>query len=191
MLSGLALSQTLSPRLAAAEENKWTGNANIFLGAKALDEADWRPANEQGEFGIEGDFRRQNWPVSIAVDYFSASGRGTISGYSSGEIEMESRTSELNLGIRKIWDAFPHARPFLEGGISFARASARISIPGDSIEDSGGGTGAWLGGGIYWTPAESFNIGLELRSSAAKANIFGFDTTAGGGHFGLLPTGFR
>jgi|GEM_PF-410746 len=173
------------PRAAAAEGNKWTGNANVFSGAKALDEHDWTPADEQNEFGFETDFRKRGWPVSIELDFLGAAGSGSAFDPGPGELKMESRTSELNVGIRKTWDGFPHVRPYVGGGLTFAGASAKISGLGTSATDSDRGTGLWLGGGVYWTLG-AFNIGFDLRGSSAKVTIFNVDTDAGGGHFGLL-----
>ena len=46
--------------------------------------------------------------------------------------------------------------------------------------------GFWIGGGIYWTLGEHFNIGFDLRWSKAEVTINGVDGEAGGGHAGLL-----
>lgn len=94
----------------------WTGNVNVFLGAKALDEDEWEPTEEQSEFGLELDFKQQSWPVSVAIDVLRGSGDGTHLG-----IKFESETSEFNIGVRKIWDQYPQVRPFIGGGISFIR----------------------------------------------------------------------
>lgn len=178
-------SATLPAWSAVAQENNWTGNANAFLGTKALDEDSWTPAHEQSEFGFAADFRKRGWPVSIELDFLGASGSGVVYDPFFGEIKMESRTSELNIGVRKTWDGFPHVRPYIGGGLAFARCSAKVSGLGTSISDSDGGTGLWLGGGVYWTLG-SFNIGFDLRGSSAKAELFNAETDAGGGHFGLL-----
>ena len=37
----------------------WTGNVNFTLGAKSLDKDDWAPVEDQGELGINVDFRKQ------------------------------------------------------------------------------------------------------------------------------------
>ena len=66
----------------------------MFLGAKALDEDDWEPAEEQDEGGIGVDFKQQSWPVSIAIDFLHGSGDGTLWG-----VKCESETSELNFGV--------------------------------------------------------------------------------------------
>lgn len=164
-----------------AQQDAWTGNVNVLLGAKALDKDDWEPAEEQGEFGIEVDFRQKDWPVNIAIDLLGAAGEGTQSG-----IKLESRTSELNIGVRKIWDHFPHVRPFIGGGLSFMRAEAKGSALGITVSDKDTGTGLWLGGGVYWTLGESFNIGFEFKSSSGEVTLFNTNVNAGGGHFGIL-----
>ena len=162
------------PNVAICED--WTGNINVFLGAKALED-EWEPAEEQSEFGIEFDFKQDGWPVSIAIDYLSGSGDGTLGG-----IEFESETSELNLGVRKIWDTSPRVRPFIGGGIAFI--TGEFSGLGLSEEDDA--VGAWIGGGVYWTLGEHFNLGLEGKYSSADVTLFGLEVDAGGGHFGLL-----
>lgn len=183
---GALLSISLFILPAAAQESGWTGNVNLFLGAKALDEDDWSPADRQGEFGAEVDFKLRDWPVSIELDYLGASGKGTLYDSYLGTIKAESETSELNVGVRKTWDGFPHVRPFIGGGVSFAKATIKASLLGVTARGSGSGTGVWLGGGAYWTLNEAFNIGFEFRSSSVKAEIAGADVAAGGGHFGLL-----
>ena len=68
------------------------------------------------------------------------------------------------------------------GGISFI--NGEFSAPWISDDDNG--VGIWLGGGVYWTLAGQFNIGLEAKFSTADVTLFGVDADAGGGHFGLL-----
>jgi opacity protein-like surface antigen len=164
--------------ISAFGQSDWTGNVNFFLGGKTL-ENEWEPAEQQGEFGIEVDFRQQNWPVSIAIDLLVAAGEGNI-----GVLDYESRTSELNIGVRKIWDKSTHLRPFIGGGISFISGEFEWSTLRISEDDSA--MGLWLGGGVYWALSEHFNLGLELKSSYAEINLGGLDVNAGGGHFGLL-----
>lgn len=185
VLFSVLLSLAAASRSDAAEEKNWTGNLNMFLGGKRLEKDDWEPVDKQAEFGAQVDFRKRNWPLNIAIDLLGAIGEERVP-FGSGNIKVESRTSELNLGIRKIWDGAPHVRPFLGGGFSFARASLRFSPSGTPIEVSGDGTGVWLGGGVFWTLGESFNIGFELKSSSAKVSIAGVEVAAGGRHFGLL-----
>jgi len=163
--------------ISALGQSDWTGNVNFFLGAKALDEDEWEPVEEQTEFGVEIDFRQQNWPVSIAIDILGAADDNTFAGF-----DVESKTSELNIGVRKIWDKSPIVRPFIGGGVSFI--TGEFEAFGVSEDDSA--IGFWLGGGVYWTLSEHFNLGMELKVSSAEVTLFGVDANAGGGHFGLL-----
>ncbi len=162
--------------ISAFGQSDWTGNVNFFLGAKALED-EWDPAEEQTEFGIEVDFRQQSWPVSIAIDLLVAAGEDDFFG-----ANIESRTSELNIGVRKIWDKSPQVRPFIGGGVSFI--SGEFKAFGFSEDDSA--MGFWIGGGVYWTLSQHFNLGLELKASSAEITLFDVDANAGGGHFGLL-----
>ena len=155
----------------------WTGNLNLFLGAKALDKYEWEPTEEQDEFGVEVDFKQVGWPVSIAIDFLSGSGEGTYLG-----VKFESKTSELNVGFRKIWDIFPRVRPFIGGGISFITGE----FSGRGLSDDDSAAGIWIGGGVYWTLGKHLNIGLEGKYSTADVTLFGVDADAGGGHFGIL-----
>lgn len=171
----------LAVSLSFAEQDAWTGNANIFLGGKTLDDDDWEPAERQGEFGIEIDFRKKEWPINIAIDLLGAGAEET-----EGITKRESRTSEFNIGVRKIWENFPHVRPFIGGGLSFIRAEDEISVLGLTVSDDDSGSGIWIGGGVYWTLEEHFNIGFEVKSSYAEVTLFDKDVNAGGGHFGFL-----
>jgi hypothetical protein len=186
MLSGLVILGIRSEAL--AKQDGWTGNINVFFGAKTLDQEDWAPVDEHTEVGIDADFRPNSWPVNIAVDYlFSESDSELLFDPFLGVTEFKAETSELNIGIRKIWDRLPYARPFLGGGLSFIRGEFKgIPISGNTISDSDTGIGVWLGGGFYWTLTDHFNLGLELTFSTAEINLFGVDADAGGGHFGFL-----
>jgi len=169
----------LAPRQSYAGD--WTGNINFFLGAKALNEDDWKPVDEQGEFAIEGDFRSTDWPVSIAIDILGATDEANELG-----LDFESTTTEFNIGVRKIWDSAERMRPFVGGGISFMSAEVKVSAGGASLSTDDTGTGFWLGGGIYWTFNERFNIGFEAKYSSATVEFADVEVNAGGGHFGLI-----
>ena len=102
------------------------------------------------------------------------------------QFKLEAETSELNIGVRKIWDQSPNVRPFIGGGLAFINAEAKGSGLGVTVSDDDTGTGIWIGGGVYWTLADHFNIGLEAKYSDAEVTIFGVDAEAGGTHFGVL-----
>ncbi len=170
----------------AYAQDLWSGNVNFLLGAKALDKDDWEPAEEQSEFGVEIDFKNQNWPFSIAIDILGAVGEGNEYSWAFGNMNFESTTSEINIGIKKIWDKSPIVRPFLGGGLSIMTAEADVTVLGIKVTDDDNATGFWFGGGVYWTISNHFNIGLEGKYSTAEVTLYDVDGEAGGGHFGLL-----
>lgn len=173
-----------------AEQQDWTGNINVFLGAKALDDDDWEPVEEQDELGISLDFRQKGWPFNIVLEYLNSSSdnESVVLCDPSGclDVNAEGETSELNFGIRKIWDTFPTVRPFIGGGLSLIKGELSVAALGSRASDSDSGIGLWFGGGVYWTLAEHFNLGLEAKVSTADVTLFGVESDAGGGHFGLI-----
>jgi hypothetical protein len=181
---------TLAISGSSSSPGSWTGNINGFLGMKQLDEDDWEPVEEQTEFGVKLDFKQQSWPVSIAIDYFLSSdddsGLYFVPGYGVISATLEGETSELCFGVRKVWDASPTMRPFIGGGLAHITAEVEATALGVSASADDDAIGFWIGGGIYWTLGEHFNIGFDLRWSKAEVTINGVDAEGGGGHAGLL-----
>ena len=130
----LALVPFLLSASVASAQDQWTGNINMFLGQKNLDKDDWEPVEEQGEFGIEVDFREKDWPVNIAIDVLASSDDQSIIDPFFGQVDLEGKTTEFNIGIRKIWDE-SSVRPFIGGGLSYIRAEAKVTIPGFGSEE--------------------------------------------------------
>lgn len=165
-----------------AHANGWTGNLNFFLGQKTLDKDDWEPLEEQAEFGILVDFKPQHWPLSIAIDLLGSSDEEPIFG-----VDVQGRTSELDIGVRKIWE-IPGAtiKPFIGGGLAFISAELEGRYGYASISDDDSGTGYWVNAGVYWTIGPAFNLGLEWRYSQAEVTLYGIEAEAGGSHGGLI-----
>ncbi|MFO7593895.1 MAG: hypothetical protein R6X15_07640 [Pseudomonadota bacterium] len=164
-------------------------NLNVFLGSKALDEDDWL-ADEQGEFGLLYDFGAKGWPVQLAVGLLFSRGDfdGLVyvpgSGY--GSYDQEVSTREFNLGVRKYWVTYGNMYPYLGGGLAHIRLKAEERYDGGPLySDSGSGTGLWIDGGLMWR-FNQFNIGFNVRASAAEVALGDNDYEAGGGHAGLL-----
>jgi hypothetical protein len=177
LAAGIVFSIAVSTAYAAPPPPAWSGNANLFLGGKFLDSADWSPAEDQVEGGLLLDLRPPYWPVNLAADF--------LFGFSSG-LGLDVEIDEYDLGVRKIFDADPRIHPYIGGGLSIV--SAEISGPGGSVEDTG--AGVWIGRGLYATISEHFNIGVDLRLSTANVTFFGVDGDAGGVHIGVI-TGYH
>ena len=161
-----------------AQASPWSGNVNFLLGVKSMDTTDWEPVEDHAAFGVMVDFKQQDWPISIALDFLGSYGEETV-----GIAKLEGSTSEFNAGVRKIFEVSGSSiRPFLGGGIAFVRGEAKRNNV--VIDDNG--AGIWLDGGIYWTLGQSFNLGFDLRYSSADITLAGFEVEAGGTYAGLL-----
>jgi len=158
-----------------AHANEWSGNANFILGTKSLENSDWGPLDEQVAFGVLVDFKQKNWPFSMAIDLLGSLDEETIFG-----VKTEGRTSEFDIGIRKIWEVSGSSiRPFIGGGIALIDAEQKLTN-GVSVSVDDSATGIWLNGGVYWTLGQNFNLGLQARYSKAEVTLVGIDVEAGG-----------
>jgi hypothetical protein len=161
----------------------WTYNLNARFGIKELDKSDWEPVDSQIEYGILLDFRQKTWPVNIAVDILHS----TDDGIYDTNINVEGKTLEMDLGIRKIWGLKPF-KPFIGGGLAFIAAKYEAcDKSGIPIDDDDTAIGIWINGGLYWT-IKRFNIGIDLRWSRADVTFseFNVKADAGGIHYGLI-----
>ncbi len=116
---------------APAQQGGWTGNFNLVLGLKQLDEDDWSPADEPGEIGLELDFRPVSRPVNLVVGLRGGSDEADAFDPFLGSFEAESRTSEPTFGVKKIWEpSGTPIRPFVGGGLLVANAEATVRAGG-------------------------------------------------------------
>ena len=165
-----------------AQAGEWTGNANLIIGQKSLEEDDWKPVEDQTELGILVDFRKVGWPVSIAIDLLGA---GDV--HESGVNKDTGFTSENHLGVRKIWDDTGTGfRPYVGGGIAVVFGKLEIKTGATTVEEDDTGSGFWIGAGTYWTAGPKLNLGLDIRYSQADVTLFNKEREAGGLHTGLF-----
>lgn len=160
---------------------EWTGNANLNLGVKYLDDFDWEPLDEQVEAGIDVDFRQMEWPVNLAIAFLVSADEDDENG-----VDLDGSTAEMRFGIKKIWEPDQVMRPFFGGGLVILSAHLEGESSGIRIDDDDTGFGIWLNGGIYWTLSRSFNLGFNLGLSTGEVTLFGTDVDAGGLHTGLI-----
>lgn len=154
-----------------------TGNLNVFIGGKGLDDK-WKPVEEQVIGGFESDF--EAGPVSIAFGVLESAGTGSDSTY-----DYIGDTVELHLGVKKIFGQ-GEARPFIGGGFALISGTYwREDVFGNEWEDSDSAGGLWASAGILWVFSR-FNVGFELGYSSADITIFNIDRDAGGQRFGML-----
>ena len=185
----------------------WTGNANFSIGNKVLDKDDWAVDEEgfkleldtQREVALNVDFGEKTWPIHIVIAYLGSSADDSMSedvdidGYAyTGKLTFKGSTGELRLGINKIWEPTSTIRPYIGGGFAMISAEAKItaSIAGVSASESDDdqAVGFYVNGGIYWTLAEHYNLGIDVGYSKAKVTFDKLytDVEAGGAHYGVF-----
>ena len=192
LFPGISSSQTILEQAEAAAQNnsshatKWTGHFNYIFGYKGMDD-NWSPAENQFEFGIvDFDFRKIDWPVSIAVQILMT--------YSDQEPDAPmvygdfSGTYEFNLGLRKIWRPKDKIQPFLGGGLSIVGASATKQVYDNCYyqTDNDSGLGYWIGTGAYWNITNTFHTGINLQYTYGEIQFFEKDFNAGGLHVNAI-----
>ena len=167
---------------AVALAGNFAGNANFFLGTKSLDKDDWEPVEEHGAFGVELSWGNTDWPVYIVSYLFWSADAQDFTLF-----ETVAVTSELNVGVRKIWGESRKTRPYVGGGIAIVRGyvQERFDFFPD-VDSSDAAVGPWVGGGVFWRLGSRFNIGMSARWSKADVEIFNRSVDAGGFQFGLL-----
>lgn len=161
----------------------WGGDADFLLAGKHLDHDDWDPTSHQGELGVLTNWRGPDWPVALAADLLVSGADEDAS--RGGFTEQRGSTSELDLGVRKVFRTGAHARPYVGGGLGAVSGRIELRGPAGTVSDRDSGLGVWLNGGIFWT-IDAFNIGADVRLSSAQVRLFGADKNAGGVHLGML-----
>ena len=186
LLCLILMASMMGSRGYAQEERAWTGNINLFIGQKWLDEDDWKPLDKQFELGIQYDFRPVQWPVNLTVDVSYSWDHGNVYDPWLGSIDVEARTLEINPGVRKIWEQHSYIRPFIGAGPALIWVDGEGSALGVTVSDDDWGLGVWAGGGAYITLVDHLNLGLEAKYSWADVELMDVEGKAGGWHLGAL-----
>lgn len=164
-------------REAAVDPGGWTGTVRLFLGGKGLDESEWAPVEDQGEWAILTNFGPRDWAVQVALDMrFAASEEEDFLG-----ADVASFSYEINFGIRTVFDTGSLVRPYIGAGIALGGATFEI----DGDEESDDGVGVWFDVGVDFMIVGPLCLGLELALSTIPIEITDIDTDAGGIKLGL------
>lgn len=166
----------------ALDEDNYSGNINVHVGQKYLNHDDWEPLDTQNEFGIKADFKHSLWPVSIVVGYLQSNAKKdnilvNFPNQYPGPLpfNFEGKTSEIQLGVKKIWEFPLHFQLYISGGPALVRSemkaiylssfSSAIASPGEVLSDSKNAVELWLEGGMYVTLLSHINIGLAVMTT--------------------------
>jgi hypothetical protein len=139
------------------------------------------------------DMAGVSWPIHATFGAYHSAGHDD-----QGPFDIDARTTELALGVKKIFGLTDTLSVFLGGGPALVFGSMDISgfgptpPPGfnNDRHDSDAGAGIWASTGLLIHPGRSLNLGLQARWSTAKVNLFGEDRDAGG-FMGTLMAGAR
>ncbi len=96
--------------------------------------------------------------------------------------DAEGSTTELRVGLKKIWEPTPTMRPYIGGGLALIGAGIKLSDEYDEVSADDNGVGGYINGGIYLAVAGHLNLGFEVGYSKATVELAGYDGDAGGGH---------
>lgn len=162
----------------AAPAADWSGNVGVYLGNKTLDDRDWPQHDEHGAIGLISDFKKKEWPVSVAVDVFGTGDEDEL-----GSEKHEVYTAEMHLGLRKTFK-LPiedcKLRPYVGGGVAFIHTEQKQRSAGLTSDYQDSEQGYWVGTGTYFRLNEHFNLGVDVRYSEADVRLAGQQREAGG-----------
>lgn len=168
----------------AQEEEELKGHFSVSVGLLATED-DFSQAfdmKRRAKIGMLCDATTENWPVSVAVEYFLSWGYSTTESNFDGlrtDMDVDVYCSELYVGLKKFFTR-PTARlrPYLAGGIYSTNVYADISYD----EEYDGAVGCWFGVGAYVAVSEYWRLNLEWRRTKARVRMFHNSLEAGGDH---------
>jgi len=164
-----------------------TGNVNFVIGTKytADDFSKCFDLDKRIELGISSDVKNENWPISIAFDYLFSYADFEIPASTYGakkEVSADLYSTEIYLGVKKIFELNSSVRPFVGAGIY--TVSMYIHTSRDDEYDFG--IGIWAGLGVYVMLSKHLDAGFSWKWSKAELNVFDQRVDAGGSHFNLM-----
>jgi opacity protein-like surface antigen len=185
LMASKASAEVPQPPPPVISDQSWGGHVSYVAGYKGLD-SKWESAKNQLEVGaLDLDIRPPGAGISIAAQALvSLASEGPDTLGKSGE---SARTTEFNLGLRKVFENQSSVAPFLGAGLAVVNADAESKTDtGDTRSDSAWAVGAWGGGGLYWYLTETIHVGAAVQYTWAQADLFDERHNFGGVHAMLM-----
>lgn len=161
--AGPAAARTAPSGSPAADK---ANRVTFYLGGRRLDEDLYEPVEDQAVFGIEYARERPGSALGFEIGLQGGADEDQVLG-----TDIESRTSELYLGLRKSIPTGSIVRPVFGAGLSLIAASVDVSGFGD---DDDGSLAGYAHAGVDFDFTEHFFLGLDLRG------LFGSDIELAG-----------
>lgn len=169
----------VKPTSAQDYVGNWNTNIKVFLGTKQLNKDDWGYLAGQIAFGIEADFRKEKWPISILTGFVHS--RDSKEKF---EVNNIGQIDEFIIGARIGWGRM--LRFELSGGGSVNY----VQVQGVEINDSGIGMGIFIDAGLLLMLGKHFNFGFLYRYTYAQSNVNDNSAQVGGGLI-VLTFGYK
>lgn len=165
----------------SAIASEWTGHVSGYLGNKAIQEDGWANSDEHGAIGIITDFKKTDWPVSIAVDLFATGNEDSVSG-----LNQKTYSAQAHVGARKIFN-FEDCRihPYVGGGIALSNIIQKNQNSSGKEEFDDNDVSGWIGTGAYIYVTDSVTVGADIRYSKANVELNNQSVNASGTMAGL------
>lgn len=153
-----------------------SGHISGFIGLKTMSNSDWPDIDKHFSMGINFDFKKDSWPISIALDLMD-----TGSEHSHDNATNRGHSTEYHLGVRKIFvEQHSKILPYFGGGVSFMYAELEYETNNQTMTEDDRDIGIWLGAGMYYAINPKFVLGLDARYSYGKVLLFNKERKAGG-----------
>ena len=160
----------------------WTGNVNLAIASKMLDEDQWSPYHEHASFSYSIDFTRRSSGWGIVLGGVASSHNDDENDAESSSNNEEVTTEEARLGLIKTWFLTEKFRVYGSGGAALIKGT--ISTNSTKIEDEESGT--YFEVGFYWTLINAINLGFVFDTSTADIILNNTTYNAGGSRAGLI-----
>lgn len=136
------------------------GNINVLLGQRTMLDDDWDDfdVQDQGLIGLNVDLQLPALP-GIEFGFMTSREEGD-----TATSEADVTLTDLFVGVNKTWN-FPATpvHPFIGGGLTVRTIETDFELFASEFEDDDNDLALYLHGGVFWTIAEHFNIGVDVR----------------------------
>lgn len=172
----MAVAVVIAVATLATTAGAFSGNAGLLIGGKIMNSKDWEDVDIHNSMGLYADFKLDSWPVSLSLDLVD-----TGSKYDEGGLEKLSHTTEVSLGVRKYFELkSTRLKPYINGGFSFMSAELEYKTNANRHVEDDKTYGLWAGFGFQYPIYSSFTVGMDLRYSDGKVELFDKERHAGG-----------
>ncbi len=168
----MAIVATMFIAPASFAESEWTGNVNALIGKRMLENSKWKPLDDHWGGGLEFDFKKKSWPVSMLFSVSGSSKDEDVCCVSDGtflySVNNKVETLEISAGLKKYFALGGNAFPYIAAGGSYIEVETSSEtgnnlFTGNLLSRGNESTsGGFVNGGVMWKFG-TFNAGFDIR----------------------------